>query len=478
LRSLDEMRQRNQLILDCAGEGIYGLDCEGRTTFINRAAAQMTGWQPEEMLGQRNHDLVHHSHPDGTHYDRTSCPIYSAFKDGKVHTVDNEVFWRKDGSSFEVEYTSTPIVDDQGELAGAVVTFRDITLRKENERYLNRALTENKKLRQQLEQENHYLRTELQLANRPGDILGESAAIKTLLYQLEQVAATDATTLVLGETGTGKELIAAAIHNQSTRSAQPLVKVNCAALPPTLIESELFGHEKGAFSGATSRKIGRFERAHGGTLFLDEVGELPLELQAKLLRVLQEGELERVGSSDVISVDVRIIAATNRDLEAAVAARDFREDLFYRLNVFPLEVPPLRERQGDIALLAHAFCEQFASRQGKTIDSIARRSLTALEQYPWPGNVRELQNVIERAVILCQGTTLRVENLQQSTARTQTHSTLDEVQRQHIIQVLDDYNWAIHGAGKAAAVLGINPSTLRSRMKKLGIEKPRLKSRG
>jgi transcriptional regulator with GAF, ATPase, and Fis domain len=282
--------------------------------------------------------------------------------------------------------------------------------------------------------------------------------------------------LVTGETGTGKELIARAVHARSRRREKVLVKVNCAAIPAGLIESELFGHERGAFTGAVARKIGRFELAHGGTLFLDEIGELPLDLQPKLLRVLQEGELERVGGTHTLKVDVRVIAATNRDLAEASRQGQFRADLFYRLNVFPIYLPPLRERREDISPLVHHFVQRYAAKLGKRIRSIPDRMMTALIAYPWPGNVRELENVIERAMILTDGHELTAADWLPPPRRVQDPArvaTLEEVERDHILDVLEGTGWRVSGEGGAAHHLGVKPTTLESRMKKLGIERKR-----
>ncbi|MCX8210177.1 MAG: sigma 54-interacting transcriptional regulator [Lewinella sp.] len=479
---LQQLQRHYGLILQSAAEGIYGLSSQGHTTFVNRAAADMIGWELEDLIAKPQHDILHHTRPDGTHYPAHECPIYAAFKDGEVHTVDHEVFWRKDGSSFPVEYTSTPIKGENDELLGAVVVFRDITRRKENERKLEEsnaellhALTEVEKLKAQLEAENKYLRQELKLTHSFEEIISRSKELKKVLAQIEQVAATDATTLVLGESGTGKELIVRAIHNLSSRKDRPLVKVNCAALPANLIESELFGHEKGAFTGALNKRIGRFELADGGTIFLDEIGELPIELQSKLLRVLQEGEFDRLGSSTTNSVDVRVIAATNRDLPAEIGKGNFREDLYYRLNVFPIYVPPLRERREDIPLLVTHFVKKFEKKFGKEISTITKKVMDDLEQYHWTGNVRELENVIERAVIISQGPKLDLgDSLRPlpSAAKKQGLVSLAENERTHILKALAFTNWKVSGKQGAASLLDINRTTLEARMKKLDIQRP------
>ena len=342
---------------------------------------------------------------------------------------------------------------------------------------LSKALSELELLKNRLQEEASYLREEIAADHNTDDIIGQSTTLKKVLTKIQQVSTTDATVLVLGETGTGKELIARAIHNASHRRERPLVKVNCAALPPNLIESELFGHEKGSFTGALQKKIGRFELADGGSIFLDEIGDLALDLQAKLLRVLQEGEFERLGGSKTLAVDVRVIAATNRNLPQLIEDDQFREDLYYRLNVFPINLPPLREREGDIPLLAQAFVNKFAKKMGRKITSISDDVITTLQNYSWPGNIRELQNFIERAVILSQGSALEIDdtltNKQAKTLATKgsakTTQTLEDVERQHIINALEETNWKISGAQGAAQRLGINPSTLRSRMQKLAI---------
>ncbi|MEE8075564.1 MAG: sigma 54-interacting transcriptional regulator, partial [Candidatus Binatia bacterium] len=304
----------------------------------------------------------------------------------------------------------------------------------------------------------------------------QSSAIKRVLKAVETVAPTDANVLILGETGTGKELVARAVHNLSPRKDMALVKVNCAALPSGLIESELLGHEKGAFTGAMSRKIGRFELANGGTIFLDEIGDLPLELQAKLLRVLQEGEFERVGASQTIKVDVRVIAATNRDLERAMHEGRFRQDLFYRLNVFPIRLPSIRERVEDIPLLARYFAIKYGTKLGRKIETIPQKTMDFMLAYSWPGNIRELENIIERAVILSKGPILEIESELLSSSHF-THQkekeplTLEEIERAHIVKTMKETRWVIEGPKGAAKILNLHPNTLRSRMQKLGIKR-------
>jgi len=310
-----------------------------------------------------------------------------------------------------------------------------------------------------------------------GEIIGNSDSLKRVLQEVEQVSTLDTNVLISGETGTGKDMIAHAIHNLSQRKDQLLVKVNCAALPANLIESELFGYEKGAFTGATSRKIGRFELANGGTIFLDEIGDLQVELQVKLLRVLEHGEFERLGGSRTSKVDVRIIAATNRDLEQAIKSGNFREDLYYRLNIFPIKIPPLRERKEDIPLLVTHFVSNYGAKVGKQVESVSDEALKSLMDYEWPGNIRELESVIERAVILSDERVLVIEDLQQKKHHDEDkvatrRESLEEVERIHILNTLKECNWIVEGKRGAAERLGLPPSTLRDRIRKLGITKP------
>jgi transcriptional regulator with GAF, ATPase, and Fis domain len=339
---------------------------------------------------------------------------------------------------------------------------------------LRTALSQIQAMKEQLEVENIYFRHESKMKHQFENIIGQSDGLKYVLYRAEQVAPTNTTILILGETGTGKELIAAAIHNLSPRKERPLFTVNCAALPANLIESELFGREKGAFTGADSRRIGRFEVANGSTLCLDEIGELPLELQAKLLRVIQHHEFERLGSSQTIKIDVRIVATTNRDLDEEVRQGRFRQDLFYRLNVFPITVPPLRLRKDDIPLMVQSFIERFSRKLGKQITSISKETMKTLQDYPWPGNVRELESIIERAVILSPGPVLHlVDKLETSSPPISSIvRTLEETERNQIMKILEETGWRIEGHDGAAAILGLHASTLRARMHKIGIVRP------
>jgi formate hydrogenlyase transcriptional activator len=651
--ALSESERRVRLMLDSAAEGICACDSTGTCLFANCSAARILGYgDPAELLGKNLHSIEHHTRKDGRPYPIEECPIYLGFQNNESVHRDDEVYWRKDGTSFPVEYWSHPVVQE-GRTIGAVITFIEITERKRTEEALRRSEEQNRTLLQinnaiitnltqeallhsisealhrfigfdrcaitlyqpdretfrflavegellsdyfqsgtevprsetsvswvydhqkprvrgnlpdsaefenerrlvaegihsicvlpmslqgtcigtlsfvsrerdryseedalflqevanqvvlairnmqsydeiaslkgRLEKENVYLREELRAEHNFEEIVGTSPALLKVLRDVERVAPTDSTVLIFGETGTGKELVARAIHSRSTRSGRALVNVNCSAISAGLVESELFGHVKGAFTGALDRRIGRFELANGGTIFLDEIGELNLETQVKLLRVLQEREFEPVGSSRTLSVDVRVIAATNRNLREAVDAGRFRADLFYRLNVFPIEIPPLRERRSDIPKLVAFSLSRLSKRLGKKIEGVSRESMEHLLSYPWPGNIRELQNVLERAVIISAEPILRldrdlipmpnghfVEN--HVTPSPESHAiahenaavlpTLNEVERNHIVAALHKSEGKIEGAGGAAKILDLHPNTLRHRIQKLGI---------
>lgn len=651
--ALQSSEERVRLILDSAAEGIFGCDPDGTCLFCNRAAVQLLGYKDRsELLGKNMHALEHHTRKDGTPYPIEDCPIYVGFQQGQSVHRDDEVYWRKDGSSFPVEFWSHPIIQN-GRTVGAVITFVDITERKRAEetlraseqrkrslleinnaiitnlteeallrsiaealrrvvsfdraaftlylaernvfrftaieggfvsdyfrpgreiepagnsvgwvfhhqrpiirkdleseqQYANEArlaaegvrshcvvpmtvrgksigtlnvasnnenqyseadaeflqevanqvalAVENMRsyeeiaaLKSRLEIENVYLQEEIRTEQNFEEIVGNSPALLTVLRKLEHVAPTDSTVLIYGETGTGKELIARAIHSRSARKDRPLVRVDCGAISAGLVESELFGHVKGAFTGAFERRVGRFELADGGTVFLDEIGELPAETQVKLLRVLQEREFEPVGSSRSVHVDVRVIAATNRNLQEAVAANRFRSDLFYRLNVFPLVVPPLRERRSDIPQLVAFYVSRFAKKFGKKVSVVSQQTMDWLVNYAWPGNVRELQNVIERALILSPGPTLlldqnlvpgavsweepqviavQLKSPAAAESPTSQLPTLEEVERDHVVAALKRASGVIEGQRGAARILNVHPNTLRHRMKKLGL---------
>jgi PAS domain S-box-containing protein len=444
---------------------IYMKDEAGGHIYANKAVLALTSMALEDWIGTRSHDLFDHD---------ISRKMEEADQIVLAEKTPIEIEFRAafpDGKSRWVRDIKFPIhLGPEHVWVGGICV--DITSQKRAQDELRTAYAEIKTLKDRLEAENIYLREEIELSYRHEQIVGESQAIKSVLSQAEQVAATESTVLLLGETGTGKELLAHAIHKMSARRDRPLLTVNCAALPASLIESELFGREKGAYTGALTKQIGRFEVADGSTIFLDEISELPLDLQIKLLRVIEVGRFERLGSSKTLTVDVRVIVATNKDLAEAVRAGRFREDLYYRLNVFPIEVPALRKRREDIPLLVWAFVKDFGKSMGKTIDYIPRRTMDGLQRYLWPGNVRELRNVIERAMILTTGSTLRIEVPKSATSKAPRLMALQDVERKHILEVLESTSWRVRGQNGAAAVLGLKPTTLESRMSKLGIKRP------
>ena len=471
LRAEAEVREREEKLnrlISSAMDGILELDHKLNITLGNQAAADIFNLSTAELLGLNLQNLL------TTKSLTILSEVMSQFESGStsrphVWITGGLEAVRHDGQTVPLEATLSISTSHQRQ-------FFTMIVRNVNERL------EATKVIQQLTEETEYLRDELKAVHNFEEIIGSSKALCSLLRDVERVAVTGTSVLILGETGTGKELIARAIHNASNRRDKPLVKVNCAALPTTLIESELFGHERGSFTGATAKRAGRFQLADGGTIFLDEVGELPLELQAKLLRVLQEGEFEPVGSSKTSKVDVRVIAATNRDLEKLVAGGQFREDLYYRLSVFPVTVPPLRERRQDIELLANAFLRRSLQKLGLTMEPLTKDAIARLNAYNWPGNVRELQNVIERSVIIAEdgrpnleraltaasGTVTAVE----TNDRVLTVSELQELERHNILCALRTCGWRIAGDNGAAKLLGMKPSTLNSRISALGLKKP------
>jgi PAS domain S-box-containing protein len=475
-----ELRESQELteLSTSAGElGLWVRDLERGDLWANPRLRFLFGFSENQVL--RFADIVDRIHPDD-----------------RVRVIDEAEHAHQAGVSFDGEFR---VVIPDGEERWVATRGRsvgepgrsdarrmgvvfDITERKRAEQDLNAALVEIRDLKEQLEEENIYLKEEISDVKGFDEIVGKSDALKYVLTRVEQVAKTDATVLLQGETGVGKELIAQAIHEKSSRSDRPYVKVNCATLPEALVESELFGHEKGAFTGADRQRKGRFELADGGTILLDEVGELPAGTQAKLLRVLQEGEFERVGGSSTLKVNVRVIAATNRKLNDDVSAGRFRRDLFYRLNVYPITIPPLRERREDVPLLVSHYAREIGARLGKTITEVPAQVMREFTQYNWPGNIRELQNVIERALIVSPDGVLRLpEPLLQATTTPDGESdgfkqaikvsTLDEAEREHILRALEATGWRIEGPKGAAAMLKVHPSTLRFRMKKLGLAK-------
>ncbi len=465
--ALRESEEFNRRIVESSSDCIKILDLEGRLLYISPRGQELLGIEdPGPYLNGSWIDLwPGEGRPSArVAIERAKANGFGVFQAFGPTPQGQAKWW---------DTVITPMTDAQGRVTRLLAVSRDITESKRAEESLKSALAEVQRLRDRLQEENVYLREEAKLERHFSEIVGRSDAIKYVLRKIEQVATTDSTVLITGETGTGKERVAHAIHGESQRRERPLVKVNCAALSATLIESELFGHEKGAFTGAVGRKIGRFELANGASLFLDEIGELPLELQPKLLRVLQEGEFERLGSTQTVRLDVRIIAATNRDLWKEVLAGRFRADLFYRLNVYPINVPPLRERREDIPPLVKHFVTLFSKKMGKEITSVATATLEVLRSYLWPGNVRELANVIERAVITSPGTVLQISNITEASpasAPQKPSKTLEEVEREYITAVFEATGWKIDGQDGAAKLLGLNPSTLRTRMNKLGIK--------
>jgi PAS domain S-box-containing protein len=434
--------------------GVFTTTIDGRFTFVNDAMARMFDFDtPEQMIARGSLE----SWSDQKNLKRMLAELQ---QHGMVTNFRAEANTKTD-RHLHVLFSAKQVGND---IVGMVM---DIT-------ELQEAYAEIEQLQIQLQAESAYLQEEIKLEHNFENIIGQSDTLKYVLHRVEMVASQDSTVILLGETGTGKELIVRALHQLSSRNKRPLVKVNCAALPAELIESELFGREKGAFTGATTTQVGRFELANKSTLFLDEIGELPFELQAKLLRVLESGEFERLGSPRMLHSDARIITATNRDLEEEVRNKRFREDLWYRLKTFPITVPPLRDRIKDIPLLVDHFVQLFSRKMGKKAASlkITKSSMQALQSYSWPGNVRELEHVVESALITCQKNKLHFDLPKTAVAATSKQKTFEEMEREYILDVLKATNWKIKGKDSASAILGLPPSTLRHRIKKLGLKKP------
>jgi formate hydrogenlyase transcriptional activator len=459
-RAEEKLRQSEadlRTILDAVRQVIVVLTPDGRTLYANRVVLDLTGLTLDEAI---EHGIFPRTfHPDDV--ERVRTERQEKLSRGSPFDLQMRLL-SKDGQNRWQLVQYNPLRDESGQVIRWYGTLTDIDDQKRTE--------------ERLRNENLVLREEIDRSSMFEEIVGSSSPIRQLLKKVEKVAPSDSTVLILGETGTGKELIARALHRRSKRASRAFIKVNCAAIPQSLIASELFGHEKGAFTGALQRRLGRFEAANGGTLFLDEIGELPMETQIALLRVLQEREFERVGSNHPISVDVRLIAATNRDLRAAVAAGTFRQDLFFRLNVFPISVPPLRERVEDIPLLVEYLVGRFAKESGKSVRHISKDTLEQLKGYDWPGNIRELQNVIERAVILCETDTFLVDEswLERESAESSQGeglSALADREVEMIEATLAETHGRISGPSGAAAKLGIPRQTLESKIRRLGIDK-------
>lgn len=508
--ALEISRNAYAELYDFAPAGYFSLDTQGIVQTVNRQGTELFGSEQQDLLDKPmsqwlvdadgRTQLAKHFETVLRDGSQDGCEIWLQRADGhRFLALLRSV--RKDSSqgSGDVIHSMITDVTEQAELKSALqnsyneleqkvaertrdliqaneLLLLEIADRKDAEESLRRAFQEIKQLKDRLQAENIYLQHEVAQKFNFGEIIGQSEAISHVFRQIDQVASQNTTVLLLGETGCGKGVVARAIHARSSRKTQPMVTVNCSALPVNLIESELFGREKGAFTGASARQMGRFELAAGGTIFLDEIGEMPMELQCKLLRVLQDGEFERLGSPRTITVDVRIIAASNRNLEEEIKNGRFRQDLYYRLNVFPITIPPLRNRKEDIALLVNFFVAKFNKKIGKNIETIPREALAALKDYDWPGNVRELESVIERAVILSPETSLRILDrfespLEVDHVEDSSLKTLADLERDHITTVLKKTNWRVEGKNGAAAILNINSSTLRARMRKLGIHR-------
>ncbi len=500
---LEEARDRYEYLYDFAPVGYFTFDQRGIIKGVNLTGAALLGVERKKLLNRGFGRFV--DEEDLAKWDRYLLDIHKNLEKQTCELL----LKREDGSSLYANLESAKVNSGRGTSVVRSI-LSDITLRKlaeeklrkaydeidlrvkertaelaeanqqllleieehkTTEESLQEALQEVRQLKNQLSEENLYLKKEFNLLHSHEDIVGNSEAIRTVLMQIEQVAGTESTVLIQGKTGTGKELVANAIHGLSSRKNRLMIKVNCAALPPTLIESELFGREKGAYTGALSKQSGRFELADTSTIFLDEIDALPLDLQAKLLRVLESGEFERLGSPRTVKVDVRIISATNRDLGVLVSEGRFREDLYYRLNVFQITVPPLHERQEDILPLVWSFVQEFSKRMGKRIESIPQKSVEALQAYPWPGNVRELKNVTERAMIITTGPVLHLDVPKIAHSGADQRGTLKEIEKQRIIEALNTTGWQVSGKDGAAEILGINSKTLESRMQRLGIQR-------
>ncbi len=472
-KNLEHCLRQQELKFRTVADFAYNMECwtrpDGSFLYVSPSSYRITGYAANEFM--ENPSLFHEMiFPE----DMPKWEEHLKHFNEKINLRDMHFrIVRRDGEVRWIAHACQAVIDDDGEFLGYRSSNQDITEQKVYEEKLRHTLSEVALCKVQLQSESAYFQEEIKLSLNYDNIIGSSNALQYILFKIEQIAATDTTVLLLGETGTGKELFARAIHNTSLRKNRPLIKINCAALSANLIESELFGHEKGSFTSAHMRQIGRFELADKATLFLDEIGEIPLELQAKLLRVLQEGEFERIGGK-TMKVDVRIIAATNRDLEEDVKKGLFRKDLWYRLNVFPITAPPLRERIEDIPQLVTHFMERFARKQKKVISSIPKTVMQQLEDYSWPGNIRELENVIERSVINSTGLKLNlVDKLQPSIEKCETSfPTLEEMERSYILKVLEKTNWKVSGKNSAAEILGLQRSTLRAKIDKYKISKP------
>ena len=469
-RALRESEERLSLAASAAEAGLWIFDKDKGMVWSTQQLRELFRFDHDEEVGFERFLAV--IHPDDRENVKKS--ILQSLKKREALRVEYRIV-RPDGNIHWISSSGNSSPDGPGFPERLMGVSIDVTSRKDMEIELRERLAEIERLKLQLEKENLYLREEIKVDKGFESIVGTSNAHDYVLFKVKQVAPTDATVLIQGETGTGKGMVAHAIHEMSARKDRPMVTVDCASLPANLIESELFGREKGAFTGAYARQMGRFEVADGGTIFLDEVGEMPLELQTKLLRVLQEGKFERLGSPRTIKVDVRVISATSRDLKTEVQNKRFREDLFYRINVFPISIPPLRMRREDIPLLVHHFVDKYARKNGRRYDNIPKSTMKFFQSQPWPGNVRELEHVIERAVITSPGPVLQLADWPEVEAlqtKEEPLKGLEAMEREHILKILQETGWKIDGKGGAASLLGLHPSTLRFRLKKLNIKRP------
>ena len=467
---LRENQRRLNMATDSAGMGLWVMDLDTKDVWVTPQTRTLFNFTEDEVLDQASFNRMIHP-ADRQQVDHA---VDASIQSGEPLNVEFRVV-HLDGSVHWIHARGRRLLSRNGDPVRFMGASVDVSGRKQMEKQLQVQLKEIKSLKQQLEQDNIQLRKEIELQHVHEEIVSRSPIMKRILAQVEQVALTDATVLIEGETGTGKELLARAVHRLGNRKDRPLVTVNCASLPPTLVESELFGREKGAYTGALTRMTGRFEIANGATLFLDEIGELPLDVQAKLLRVLEQGIFERLGSTKSMTVDARIIAATNQNLKQQVDAGKFRKDLYYRLNVFPIHIPPLKERPEDIPLLVWTFVRQYETKMGRRIDQIPHQCMDELQRYSWPGNVRELRNLIERALIVCNSRTLELHPPSGTSVEIKANQYLTDIEREHIVSVLHQTGWRISGSGGAAGILGLKRTTLQSKMKKLGIQRPKKK---
>lgn len=453
----------NEVIMDSMPGLAYIYTKDGHLVAWGKNASKVIGYSDDELKNKLFLDFI-----DPADHEKTIKAFQNVFVTREYDQIEYKLV-TKSGKRIPYLGTGAPaVIDGEEYLIGTALDISELDLAREK---IKEQVEEISKLYELLKEENIYLKDQLNKSDHYSEIIGESEQLKYILYKVDQVAPTDATVLIQGETGTGKELVARAIHKRSKRNNDPFISVNCASIPENLIESELFGHEKGAFTGAVEKRIGRFELANKGTIFLDEIAELPLSVQPKLLRILQKGEFERIGSSKTIKTDARVISATNKNLEQEIANGRFRNDLYFRLNVFPITVIPLRERKSDIPLLVEYYTKFYSKKFNKPINTIPKKILTQLMDYTWPGNVRELENIIERAVITSNSEKLNVETFPINENEIEVTNSLDDLQKNHIVKVLKQTNWKISGVGGAASILHVNPDTLRSKMRKLGIKR-------